>query len=235
MLILVCFLGFQPVEAQKINQFNKNKKRTGIWKKYYSNKRIRYVGRFVNGKEVGTFKYYDITTSKHPTIIKVFSPDSDSAKVKFYTLKGKLRSEGTMVGRERVGKWTYYFANGATFSEEFYKDGKLTGDLKNYYKNGKVLEHTQYEGGMKNGFSKKYSDEGVLIEEVNFVNDKLNGMGRYYELNGNLKEEGMYRNGKRYGKWEFYIGGKQVTKKERQNENKFNKNDAKKKDENEKN
>ena len=99
-LILICFFGFQSVEAQKINQFNKNKKRTGVWKKYYSNKRIRYVGRFVNGKEVGTFKYYDITTSKHPTIIKEFSATSDTAKVRFYTLKGKLRSEGLMVGRK---------------------------------------------------------------------------------------------------------------------------------------
>ena len=41
------------MKAQKINQFDKNKKRTGIWKKYYSNKRIRYVGRFLN-----TFQEY---------------------------------------------------------------------------------------------------------------------------------------------------------------------------------
>jgi len=234
LLILGCFFGFQSVEAQKgINKFDKNKKRTGVWKKYYNNGRVRYVGQFENGKEVGTFKYYDITTSKYPTIIKEFLPNSDSAKVKFYTLKGKLRSEGMMLGRKRVGKWMYYFPTGEIFSEEFYVDGNLEGELKNYYKNGKLLEHTQYQEGKLHGFSKKYSDAGVLIEEVNYKNGELNGPGKYYELNGDLKEEGLYRDGKRYGKWEFYIGGKKVTKKERQKETKFNKKDAnKQKDEN---
>lgn len=233
-IVLRCFFVYQSTEAQKINQFNKNKKRTGVWKKYYSNNRIRYIGQFENGKEVGTFKYFDITTSKYPTIIKVFSSTSDSASVKYYTLKGKLRSEGMMLGRKRVGNWTYYFPNGKLFSEEFYKDGKLEGNLKNYYKNGKVLEHTEYIDGKKSGFSKKYSDTGVLIEEVNYRNDKLNGLGRYYELNGDLKEEGQYVDGKRYGKWEFYIGGKKVTEKERKDKNKFNKNVGKE-NENEKN
>lgn len=234
-IILVCFFGFQNVEAQKINQFNKNKKRTGVWKKYYSNKRIRYVGRFENGKEVGTFKYYDITTSKHPTIIKEFSATSDSAKVRFFNLDGKLRSKGTMVKRKRVGKWMYYFPTGKTFSEEFYVDGKLEGDLKNYYPNGKMLEHTQYKNGKKSGFSKKYSDDGVMIEEVNYRNGLLHGSGKFYELNGDLKEEGEYRDGKRYGKWEFYIGGKKVSKKERQKENQLTRENLKKQKEKDEN
>ena len=134
------YFGLTPAKAQEINQFTKDKKRTGVWKKYYSNKRIRYVGSFLNGKEVGVFKYYDITTSKHPTIIKEFSPTSDSAKVSYYNLDGKLRTKGIMVKKNRIGRWVYYFPNGAIFSEEFYKDGKLEGELKNYYKNGNILE-----------------------------------------------------------------------------------------------
>ena len=46
----------------------------------------------------------------------------------------------------------------------------------------------------------------------------------YFELNGDLKEEGNYSEGKRIGKWEFYIGGKKVSKKEKKEVNKFNKN-----------
>ena len=107
----------------------------------------------------------------------------------------------------------YYFPTGEVFSEEYYVDGNLEGELKNYYKNGKVLEHTQYQGGKLHGFSKKYSDAGILIAEVTFKNGVLNGPGKYYELNGDLREEGMYRDGKRYGKWEFYIGGYQPAQK----------------------
>ncbi|MBL4606164.1 MAG: toxin-antitoxin system YwqK family antitoxin [Flavobacteriaceae bacterium] len=230
-LLFFVLFGFSSTKAQRINQFDKNKKRTGVWKKYHSNKRVRYVGKFNNGKEVGTFRYYDITTSKFPTIIKEFSATSDSAFVRYFTLNGKLRTKGTMVGKKRVGKWIYYFPKGKLFPEEFYVDGKLEGELKNYYENGKTLEITQYSNGMKNGFSKKHSDKGVLIEEVHYKNDVLDGEGKYYELNGDLKEEGIYRNGKRYGKWQFYIEGKKATQKQKRQENKIKKSEMKKKDE----
>lgn len=220
--ITVCFFSYSSdICAQKINQFDKNKKRTGIWKKYYQNKRIRYVGRFKDGKEVGTFKYYDIRTSKFPTAVKTFKPDTDSAFVKFFTLAGKLRSEGWMVLRDRVGKWTYYFPNGKLFSEEYYKNGKLEGTIKNYYKNGKPLEVTEYVNGMKNGVSKTYSDEGVLIEEVTYKDNILNGKAKYFELNGNLRERGVYRGGKRYGKWEFFLDGEIIDEKKKKELKKF--------------
>ena len=224
-LLFSFYLGSpEEVNAQKINQLTKEKKRTGVWKKYYSNNRIRYVGSFVNGKEVGVFKYYDITTSRHPVIIKEFSSASDSAKVRYYNLDGKLRSKGTMLKKSRIGKWVYFFPNGTIFSEEFYTNGKLEGILKNYYKNGNILEITQYSRGMKNGVSEKFSDQEVLIEKVNYKNDILDGKGMYFELNGDLKEEGVYKDGKRIGNWEFYIGGKKVSKKEKKEGNKFNKN-----------
>ena len=219
--LMVCFFSNNEVKAQKINQFDKNKKRTGIWKKYYSNKRIRYVGRFKDGKEVGAFKYYDVRTSKFPTAVKTFKAKTDSAYVKFFKLNGKLQSEGWMLLRNRIGKWTYYFSNGKLFSEEFYKEGKLEGVVKNYYKNGKMLESTEYMNGMKNGVSKKYSDEGVLIEEVTFKNNVLNGEAKYFELNGNLRERGVYRGGKRYGKWEFFMDGEIVDEKKKRELKKF--------------
>tara|TARA_B110000003_G_scaffold159109_1_gene159314 strand:+ start:4775 stop:5512 length:738 start_codon:yes stop_codon:yes gene_type:complete len=210
--------------AQKINQFNKNKQKIGLWKKYHSNKRIRYIGNFINDKEVGIFKYYDITSSKHPTIIKEFSSTSDSAKIRFFNLDGKLRVIGNMFKKNRVGMWIYYFPSGELFSKEFYIDGNLEGELINYYENGKSLEITQYSNGFKNGSSKHFSDKGVLIEEVHYKDDLLNGKGMYFDLNGDLKEEGIYKDGKRFGKWEYYIGGKKVSKKEKKEGNKFNKN-----------
>lgn len=216
-----CFFSVEEAQSQKINQFDKNKKRTGIWKKYYKNKRIRYVGRFKDGKEVGTFKYYDVRTSKFPTAVKTFKPKTDSAYVKFFALNGKLQSEGWMLKRNRIGKWTYYFSNGKLFSEEFYVEGKLSGTVKNYYKNGKMLESTEYQNGKKNGVSKKFSDSGILIEEVTYKNDILNGEAKYFELNGNLREKGVYSNGKRYGKWEFYLGGEVVDEKKKRELKKY--------------
>ncbi|MGB0891385.1 MAG: toxin-antitoxin system YwqK family antitoxin [Flavobacteriaceae bacterium] len=213
LLLLVIFL---PTSfAQKINQLDVNGKRHGIWKKFYNNKRIRYEGKFNHGKEVGVFKFYDVTHSNFPTAIKEFSSGSKSAYVKFYTVKGKLRSEGKMIGRERSGKWKYYFPTGKIFSEEFYKNGKLDGEIKNYYSNGKLTSISNYIQGKKNGAFKKFSNEGVLIEQVLYKNDVLEGLAKYFDLKGNIKETGEYKAGKRFGKWEYYIDGEVVSEKEK--------------------
>lgn len=219
--LLSCFFSADGIFSQKINQLNTKNQRTGVWKKYHSNKRIRYVGQFKNGKEIGTFKFYDITTSKHPVAIKEYSTKSDSISVKFYTLNGKLRSVGKMIDKKRVGAWLYFYENGKRFSEEFYTDGKLEGVVKNYYKNGKITEHITYKNGLKHGIAKLYSDEGILLEEVNYEKGKENGLAIYYDLKGAIKEKGVYKNGKRFGKWDFYLDGETVSRKEKMNQKKY--------------
>ena len=202
-----CFFMSEKSNGQKINQFDVNKKRTGVWIKYHPNKRIRYKGQFLNGKEVGVFKFYDITDSKNPIAIKTFSNTSDSVSVSFFSLKGNLKSKGYFIDKKRVGLWKYFFANGKMMSKEFYIDGKLQGELINYYPNGKPAEISLYKNGLKNGISQKYSSKGILIEEVIFEKGKPNGLAKYFELTGLLKEKGIYKNGKRFGKWEFYLDG----------------------------
>lgn len=224
------FLFTSALSAQKHNRFDKDGKRTGEWRKYYPNKRLRYVGQFWKGKEYGTFKYYDILSSEHPTAIKTYSKTSDSASVAFYTTAGVLRSKGMMVGRKRVGTWMYYFPTGKTFSEEFYIDGNLEGEVKTYYKTGKLFEVKNYKNGLKEGPMKRYSENGILLEDVMYANDKLNGEGKYYDLKGNLKEKGIYKNNKRFGKWQFYLDGELVSDKKKKAANRFNKSSLKKND-----
>ncbi|MGB1284680.1 MAG: toxin-antitoxin system YwqK family antitoxin, partial [Polaribacter sp.] len=214
-ILLSCFFVSSEFNAQKINQFDKNKKRTGVWKKYYPNKRIRYVGEFKNGKEVGVFKFYDITTSKFPVSLKTFSETTDSVFVQFFTRKGILVSEGYLLGKKRVGTWKYYFSSGKLLSQEEYKNGLLEGELINYYPDGIITEKSNYKNGLLHGISQKYSSRNILIEEVNFKNGEPNGVAKYFELNGNLKETGVYKNGKRVGKWEYYLDGEIAKKKKK--------------------
>lgn len=204
------------MNAQKTNQFNKKGNRTGVWKKFYKNGKIRYQGEFKDGKEIGVFKFYSITSSTQPTIIKEFSLVNDLADVKFCTITGKLKSKGKMKGKNREGIWLYYFPDGKKIiSEENYINGKLDGVLKNYYTNGKPTEETYYSQGKKHGTSKVYTEDGILIEDVSYEYGKLNGEGKYYDMKGNIKEKGNYKNGKRDGKWEFYMDGEIVSKKKK--------------------
>ena len=91
------------------------------------------------------FKFYDITTSDHPVIIKTFFYDSDSLFVQFFTLSGKIETEGILNGRKRVGNWKYFYPNGELMSEENYENGKLHGEQLIYYPDGQVTEFAVYK------------------------------------------------------------------------------------------
>ncbi len=204
------------VIAQKTNKMNAEGKRVGTWKKYHKNGKIRYEGQFENGTEVGVFKFYSMLSSKQPVIIKDFSNGKPgSANVKYYSLSGKLRSEGIMEGKNRVGKWIYYMASGKISSEENYLAGKLDGEVRNYYPNGFLTELSQYKNGQKHGSSKIYTEDGIMIEDVNYVAGKKHGEGKYFDLKGQLKEKGNYENGRKVGKWEFYMNGELAKKKKK--------------------
>ena len=206
--------------AQKINLFDSNNKRTGTWKKYHSNKKIRYTGQFKDGKEFGVFKFYDITTSRKPILTKTFYKNSDSLFVQFYRLNGNLKTEGVLNERKRVGLWKYFFSNGAVMSQENYKNGLRHGEQFVFYSNGKITERSLFKNGLLDGISSKYSSKGILIEEVAYKKGKPNGLAKYFELNGTLKETGIYTDGKRAGKWEYYLDGEMAQKSEK---NKFKK------------
>ncbi|TCP24677.1 antitoxin component YwqK of YwqJK toxin-antitoxin module [Tenacibaculum skagerrakense] len=216
--------------SQKTNQLDANGKRDGIWRKFYDNGDIRYEGEFQNGKEIGTFTFYN-QGSSYPSIVKIFSKKSDTATVKFFN-KSRVKTTGKMVGKKRVGKWIYYFEDGKrVFSEENYKDGLLNGVVKNFYDNGNVTEETHYKEGKKHGSSKIYTENGVLIEDVNYVDGKLNGLAKYFDIKGVIKEKGIYADGARAGKWEYYIDG-EVSEKGRPRKNML-KNDEKPEEEEE--
>lgn len=215
-LIFVFFImtifGCQTINAQeKINQFNSEGERTGTWKKYYNNKRIRYQGQFEEGKEVGVFKYYSALSSDHPIAIKTFKKNSNKATIQFFTEKGILESEGEMNSKNRVGKWVYFHPDGkAILSEENYDNGILEGVSKTYYLTGKITEISHYKNGKLHGNLKRYADNGILLDDLNYENGKLHGAAKYYNVEGKLIYWGDYENDEKVGKWEYFENGKPV-------------------------
>jgi len=209
-LLIFSVLFVYPVVGQeKINQFNSNGGRDGVWKKYYSNKRLRYQGQFKDGKEIDTFKFYSALNSEHPTVIKSFVKHSNLAKVTYYDVKGVLKSTGEMDGKTRIGKWFYYHLDGKSIlSEENYKNGILNGSSKTYYNTGKITEEMFYKNGELHGNLRRYSDEGVLLDDLNYINGKLNGAAKYYNIRGKLIYWGEYENDEKIGKWEYFENGK---------------------------
>ena len=209
-LFVLSILSVQPIIAQeKINQFDAKGKRTGVWEKYYNNNRIRYQGQFEVGKEVGIFKYYSALSSDHPTAIKTFSKNRETATIQFFSEKGILESEGEMNGKNRVGKWVYFHPDGTSIlSEENYRKGILNGESKTFYLTGKLTEFSHYKNGKLHGNLKRYADNGVLLDDLNYNNGKLHGAAKYYNIEGKLIYWGDYENDEKVGDWEYFENGK---------------------------
>ena len=88
--VFVFFItGIFSVNAQSsINKMDADGNRDGVWRKYYSNDRIRYVGQFEHGKEVGVFKFFSASNSDNPIIIKKYHANDNLADVQFFTPSG---------------------------------------------------------------------------------------------------------------------------------------------------
>lgn len=207
--ILCAPLAFSQTE---INQMDAQGKRHGIWKKTYEGtSQLRYEGNFEHGKEIGEFKFYCEDCKGQPTVIKNFTGKDNIADVKYFTIKGKLVSEGKMAGKDRIGEWVYYHEDSKNImTREQYANGKLQGKVITYYPNGKITQETTYKNGVKEDEDNYYSPEGVLLKKLLYKEDQLQGPALYYDAYGNVVIEGFYKDNKKHGLWKYYKNGKVI-------------------------
>lgn len=209
LLLFLCSTGLL-FSQQEINQLNAAGERHGVWKKTFPNsKQLRYEGEFVNGKETGTFKFYCEECKEQPMAVQQFHPNGNTSTMQYFTIKGKLVSEGAMKGKEREGTWVSYHKNAKeVMMREEYKNGKLHGKKTTYYPDGKVTEEISYLNGLAEGENLYYAPTGVLLKKLQYKNDLLHGPAVYYNGKGEVSIEGNYKNGKKDGLWKYYENGK---------------------------
>ncbi|NCT16987.1 MAG: hypothetical protein COZ75_08225 [Flavobacteriaceae bacterium CG_4_8_14_3_um_filter_34_10] len=196
----------------KSNQLNENGNRHGHWKQYYpGTNQLRYEGTFQNGKEIGTFTFYCETCKKQPSVIKEFNAENNIARIQYFSMDGKLLTEGEMNDKNRIGMWCYYQNNSdVLLLTEEYADGVLHGEKITYYENGKVTEKANYAHGKLQGETIFYDNNGTLIKRLNYVNGELHGIAKFYTSTGLIMIEGNYKNNKEYGVWKYYSEGNLV-------------------------
>ena len=196
----------------EINQMDAQGKRHGVWKKTFEGTdQLRYEGTFDHGKEVGEFKFYCEDCKNQPMVIKNFTGKDNIAHVKYFTVKGKLVSEGKMLNKNRIGEWIYYHEKSENvMTREQYVNGKLDGKVITYYPNGKTTQETTYKNAIKEGEDNYYSPEGVLLKKLLYKENELHGPALYYDAYGNVIIEGFYKEGKKHGLWKYYKDGKVI-------------------------
>jgi uncharacterized protein len=194
----------QPmVDGVRINQYDYEGNKTGIWEEYFSNGKLSSKGSYVDGKEDG---YWEV-----------------------YHSNGQLHTNGNYNNGKIDGYWEYYWDNGNLHMKGNYKDGKEDGVWDFYNSNGNLWSKELYH---KNGFIEKlpltenkklfiprklsvsdsrYSDhnnsqpikDGVRINQYDYDGNKT-GYWEYYYLGGELSSKGNYKDGKKEGYWESY-------------------------------
>lgn len=210
---IISFLIFNmSMFSQDINQFDANGKRHGVWKKTFDNTNVlRYEGAFLNGKEIGLFKFYkNIKNKAILTASKQFNENNTIAEVKFYTPKGKVISEGQMNGKRYIGTWKYYQkkTEQLLILEHFDNLGNLNGERFLYYENNQIAEKQNYKAGKLDGVSVWYSENGTILKEFVYKNGELHGLSKFYNPKGELLVEGNYKRDKKDGIWKYYENGK---------------------------
>ncbi len=211
--------------AQTFNQFNENGKRHGVWRKYFEGTKVlRYEGAFVDGKEIGLFKFYKNIKGKAVlSATRQFNDSTDLAEVKFFTSKGKLISEGNMRGKTYVGSWKFYQKDSdmLLILEDYNNEGELDGERFVYYNNGQIAEQTNYKQGTLNGKAIYYSLKGVVLKTLIYINGEIHGEAKFYNPKGDLLVEGQYKDGKKHGLWNYYENDKLKQTKDYSTKGKF--------------
>ncbi|RSK40546.1 toxin-antitoxin system YwqK family antitoxin [Mangrovimonas spongiae] len=206
------------IAQEKVNQFDTNGKRHGVWKKNYKNTNVlRYEGEFNHGKETGTFKFYKNVNNKPSlTATRTFNENNNIAEVTFFASNGKIISQGNMLGKKYIGIWKYFHnnSNQVMTIENYNNDGKLEGESIVYYLNGQIAEKSHFKDGKLHGQSLWYDEDGTLIKEYNYINDELYGKANFYGPEGKLKLKGQYKNNRRDGVWTYYKKNGEIEKEE---------------------
>ncbi|GEQ86695.1 hypothetical protein ULMS_22030 [Patiriisocius marinistellae] len=210
LFLFITIFSLINISAQsEINQIDVNGERHGIWKKNFpKSKQVRYEGQFEHGKEKGLFKFYCEECGTNPMATKDFL-ENDIVNVKYFTIKGKLVSEGQMKDKNRIGEWLYYHEkSNKVMTRENYVSGKLDGVKTTYYGNDVVAETVTYKQGLMEGTNNHYSYDAILLKALNYSNDKLHGTAVYYDVRGDKLLEGQYKKGRKDGVWKTFKDGK---------------------------
>ena len=181
-------------------EFLNGERWNGKGKEYVEGK-LKFEGKYLNGKKTGKGKEYD---DGKLIFEGEYLNGKKNGKGKEYYYNGKLRFEGEYLNEERLNGKLYdkndnLFCDLMSFNgiikEYDYLNGKRNGKGKEYYL-GELRFEGDYLDGKRNGKGKEYIF-GSLIFEGEYLNDKKNGKGKEYD-NGKLIFEGEFINGKRW-------------------------------------
>lgn len=208
------------VKKENINRLDRNGKKQGIWREYYTNDRIKKEAFYLNDKLHGYYKEWNIRGQLiknikyfNGVVVKEDAEKRKKLKIKnqFYD-SGKLKSKGSFRDTLPVGIHRIYNEEGKVIKSNIYDDfgnliskgivdeeGIYHGKFINYYLSGEKKSEGNYLNGKKDGKWIFYYKSGETEQQGYFRKDKIDGEWTWYFKNGNIKRQEHYIDGKEDG------------------------------------
>ena len=204
-----CLLLFSFIHAILLSQdscfnnFDENGKKTGYWREFYDNGKIRYEGKFLEDHPVGEItRYYKGGTLQAKML---YTQDKREAYVKLYYENGKIAAEGRFIDKVKDSTWNFYSSyNEQLILKEYYLSGKRHGESIKLYPGRQISEKLIYELDSLNGSWEQYFENGTKRLSGNYLNGKREGEFRSWNAEGKPSIQGFYKNGVMHGKWKYF-------------------------------
>lgn len=189
---------------ERINRYDSNGKRTGVWRDMYSATVVKEDGNWTNGLRNGVFKFYN----KRGELEKL-------EKYEDGVLVVDEASTAILDIRED------YYDDGKIKSSGPYRSGRKQGNFREYDKSGNENGGALYDEDVKIGEGmidslgrrigkwKLFYPEGELRAEGEYVRGMKEGQWTYFYGNGQKEQKGVYRDDLPVGQWQwFFANGK---------------------------
>lgn len=204
--------------SEKINRYNTQNKRTGIWRDLYENGSIKEEGNYNNGLRNGIFKFFDRKgdlerMEKYIDGVLVLD-DGESAVLdirKEYFEDGSLKSAGSYREGKKHGTFRQFDPSGKEVGGNLYENGVMVGEglldslgrrigkWKLFYITGEVRAEGEYIEGLREGPWKYFHQNGKIEQTGVYKNDLPAGQWKWYFADGSLHRDEYYRKGKEDG------------------------------------
>ena len=166
------------VFSEKINRYDKNGRKHGVWKEFYPDGKIKREMYYIHGQLNGLYKEY--------------SPSGELVKAIIYKY-GQPEPQKKLATKE-IKQKQFFYSSGRIKHSGFYKHDSIP-----------VGVHKEYDESGNITVVKIYDDNGHLTGEGKFdKRGRKTGEWTEYYTSGEIKAKGKYKKGKRTGKWIFY-------------------------------
>lgn len=210
-------------------QYFRNRK-TGVWERYHSNRKLMMRGAFEDGQKTGDWAMYFPDGQQRAAM--QFDRGMRTGEWKGWYADGQQACVQHFVRDHEVGTQTFWHRNGKLAEvrkRSFLNDSTEVLRVKRYYENGKIAEQGNWVNGLPDSIYTSYHRNTLEWERLVYENGKLldielirtpervtlscgdfaygTGEARFYHQAGWLYAKEHYSKGLRHGPARYYDRG----------------------------